>query len=169
MNQTHSIHSFTHWLAVLVLIVAATSVQALELEPEAACSVLEAKGLAARGGYEKASDSSYRCNSRRKPLNAGGAISHEIRFYALGDQSKVSELVLELAIRSLEDVQRGHRLMVEYASAMVANATQKTLPKDVENGILAGVSGSWKSDGLEYQLRRETLGAPGYDLRLRVR
>jgi len=156
-------------LPLAISLGAPTWAQAFDLSPVAACDLLAAEGLAARGGYQAKSAGQYQCASRRKPLNAGGARQHEIRFYARGDEQSVHSLALELSLKSREDIQRGHRLLARYASTLVTRALEATLPEAVEEAILSGIDGTWSDNGLDYSLRRITLASPGYELRLDIR
>lgn len=155
-------------LAALFLSVVSIQATALSLEPETACGLLAEKGLSARGGYNRTADSHYLCASRRKPLLAGGAVPHEIRFTATGDEAHVDRLTLELDVRTREDIQRGHRLMTEYATALTQRGLGTDLPSQVNDAILSATNGNWTIDGSTYTLRRQTQFGPGYQLILTI-
>lgn len=137
----------------------------LALDPQTACAALAEQGLAARGGYRPI-DGHRRCTSARKPLAAGGTALHEIRFFAEGDEGAVHRLVLELALRSREDIQRAHRLLARYAATLTGRLLQAPLPAPVDEAILSGTGGRWSVAGRAYDLRRNTAGAGLYELRL---
>lgn len=139
----------------------------LSLEPETACQVLADEGLGARGGY-RAIGKTYRCASSRKALDAGGGAIHEIRFYGNGDAASVHQLVLELYIRSREDIQRAHRILARNATTVTQRLLGTSLPDAVNDAILSGNSGSWPVGSRHYDLRRNTAGDGFYELRVTI-
>lgn len=141
----------------------------LGLDPNTVCNALRPEGLQARTGYKGSPDSRYRCDSKKKTLNAGGGTPHEIRFYATGQADSVELLVIELAVHSKQDMQRAHRLMKEYADALTQRTLSMALPAQVADAIMGAVSGRWSIDGREFSLRRKSLPYWGHELLLFIR
>lgn len=157
-------------LALGIALLPTTGVSApLSLDPEMACSALAGAGLGTRGGYRGQPGETHRCDSRRKPIVAGNAAQHEIRFSALGSGQSVDELRLELTIRSRGDLQRAHRRLAEYAEQLAQNTLQANLPAPVKEAILSAVNGEWTEGGRTFALRRTTVANGLYALRLTIR
>ena len=145
-------------------------VSPLALDPASACTALKPEGLQARGGYKAVPGAGFRCASGRKPLTTGGAKAHEIRFHAAGTEDGVERLGLELAVYSRENMQRSHRLMVAYATALTARTLHMTLPEAVSDAILGGVvSGRWRVNHREFTLLRKSLSPWGHRLEMTIR
>ncbi len=67
--------------------------------------------------------------------------AHEIRFYAKGLEDSVELLGLELAVHSKKDMQRAHRIMIEYAAALTKRILQMDLPDQMADTIMGAVRG----------------------------
>jgi hypothetical protein len=141
----------------------------LELDPTRVCKVLQNEGLQVRGVYTRQGSGGYQCASHRKALNAGGGKSHEIRFLASGAADKVQQLGLELSVYSKQDMQRAHRLLVEYADLLTRRALDMPLPAEVSAAIMGAVTGQWSLSKRSFRLRRASLPNWGHELRLTIR
>ena len=141
----------------------------LGLDPAKACMALADAGLPSRGGYRGKPGETFRCDSRRKPIGAGDMARDEIRFSAFGNEETVEELLVVLSVRSQGSIQKAHRILTEHADALTRGMLQMPLPKEVNDGIMSALNGSWESDGRVFELRRTTVGEGPYDLRLRIR
>lgn len=136
--------------------------------PSVACDFMAADGLRTRGGY-RANGDMHQCSSQRVNIISGGPINNSIRFVAEGDAQAVTQLRLELQINSLTGVQRTLRRMADHSRTLIKNALGAEIPEEVEAAILAATPGTWAVDGSHVSLERIVLGAPGYELRLRIR
>lgn len=154
-------------LAGALLAAGAGSAEPLALDPARACQVLSDEGLGTRGGYRAAGDI-HRCASARKPLVAGGAALHELRFYCDGSAAAVERLGLDLYVRSRQDIQRAHGILARNATTLTERLLGRPLPEPVGDAILAGTSGAWVVDGRHYGLRRNTAGDGIYELNLTI-
>jgi hypothetical protein len=141
----------------------------LALDPAFVCHVLADEGLGARGGYQAVPADGYRCTSPRKNLNAGGGKVHELRFYATGNDERVSLMGLELAVYSQQEMQRAHRLMKEAADHLVERTLKMPLPAQVAEAIMGAVGGRWTVDARQFSLRRTSLPYWGHELMLTIR
>jgi hypothetical protein len=164
---TRSPRFFVLLFAAMLASAGATAGGGLALEPSAACQLLSAQGLGARGGYRSLGDV-YECRSRRRPLIGGGQPNNSLQFSARGTADVVDSAMLELRVNSRSAVQRAHRQLLEAAQLLSKGAVGQTLPAEAEAGILSAVRGSWSVDGHTLTLDRVVSGGPGYELRLRL-
>lgn len=161
------------WLSLapaLLLLLAAPAFPAggLALAPEPACRLLKEEGLQARGSYREASKGRYRCSSFHKNLNAGGAVPHDLLFFAEGNAETVDRLGLELRIRSREDVQRALRILADTAEKLAQRGISQSLSPEVRNTILAGTDGRWMLGANVLQLERDAFTAAGFELKFTI-
>jgi hypothetical protein len=84
--------------------------------------------------------------SRRKPPAAGAAAVPEIRSNTDGDATSVNQLVLELPVRSRDDIQRAHRILAQYATAVTLPLLQAALPVAGKKAVLRSTSVRWSDD-----------------------
>jgi hypothetical protein len=156
-------------LVGLCVMIAAPTSGALELDPRRACRLLEDRGLRTIIAYRPVSGDLYRCSSRRKGITVGERAGSSLRYYAQGSSGTVEELVLELRVGSLLGTQEVHRYLRDVAADLLHNALGKALPPAVAAGIMAGTAGQWKLESDRVELRRNSAGAPAYELILSIR
>jgi len=155
-------------LAASLLSVGEALAGGFQAAPGVACDFMAADGLRTRGGY-RSHGGMHQCSSQRVNIISGGPVNNSIRFVAEGDAQTVTQLRLELQVNSLTGVQRTHRRMADYSRALIKNALGAELPEETEAAILAATPGNWVVDGNHISLERIVLGAPGYELHLRIR
>ena len=137
-------------------------------DPAVACDFLADDGLRTRGSYRD-SGGVYRCSSQRRNLVSAGRLKNSIRFIALGDSESVTQLRLELQMRSGTTVQRAHRQLVDYGRTLIEKSLGVDMPEEIESAILGAVAGSWDVGGSVVRLERVVAGEPGYELRFSIR
>ncbi len=138
-------------------------------DPAVACDLLAAQHLGARGGYRPMGKTLHRCASARRPLPLGGSPTHEIRYVAEGDATRVRSLSLQLYVNSREDVQPAHRRLLEYAELLAEAAFGRALPQAAVDAILAGVNGRFAIDNGEVVAEKAYIHGRTYELFVRLR
>ena len=156
-------------LALLGVILPATSAwsDGFGFEPSVACGFMANQGLRERGGYRK-SGSTHQCRTQRRDLIGGGRVNNNIRYVAYGDAQTVTRLELDLRVNSMSAVQRAHRALADYASALTKAALHTALPGEIESAILSAVDGRWTVEGRPVSLQRRVGGGSVYELIFRI-
>ncbi len=113
------------------------------LKPEEACGLLADKGLRTVGGYAATGAGVFLCSSFEKVIPAGEPIPDTLKFLALGTPQAVTELRVELALKSPGDVQVALRLLYEAVEALAQRALGAQVPEAAQVAIRSGVIGSW--------------------------
>ena len=131
------------------------------LEPRSACDLLADQGLPTAGGYLPAGGGTLICSSHRKALPLGDAAPHSLRFAAQGTAEGVTELTLELELRSPGDVQAALRMLLRSAETLTERVLRTSVPAQAQVAIRSGVSGTWSLAGAILKVERVSTFATG--------
>jgi hypothetical protein len=153
-------------LAVALLALGITPVAGagLVLDPAAACALLEDQGLAARDGYRERQRGLFECASIPQRWPPGATAGDEVRFVASGGRGRVSELRLELSLRSRGDVRTVLAAFARLADTLNGRAFGQPLPAEARGAVAAGIAGTWRGAGTEVALERIAGSVPALRL-----
>lgn len=138
-------------------------------DPDVACQVLAEQRLPTRGGYQQILGGTYQCASRVRDLPVGGAVRHSVRFRASGDAQAVDTLTVQLNVNSLENVQRAHAALYQYAESLLAKGLDAPTPDGMRDAVMSAVNGSWTVDGATVEVRKAQIRGLTYELLVQVR
>jgi hypothetical protein len=136
--------------------------------PEEACSYLVEQGLGTADDYREYRQGKFYCWSLRKPIPAGDPQRHNVRYTAEGSAEAVSALVLELQLVSRSEVQRAHRLLLDYARELTKQALGEDLPEDVAKSVISARPGRWPVAGAEVTIEKRQVQGLTYELVFRI-
>lgn len=153
-------------LAVVLLALGVTAVAGtgLAMDPSAACALLEDQGLAARDGYRERERGWFECASIPQRWPRGATTGDEVRFAASGGRGRVSQLHLELSLRSRGDVRTVLAAFARLADTLSGRAFGQPLPAEARGAVAAGIAGTWRGAGTEVALERITGPVPALRL-----
>jgi hypothetical protein len=156
--------------AILFPALATTPVAAAGLAkpPDEACAYLDEEGLGTADAYREYREGKYYCWSLRKNLPAGDPQRHVVRYSAEGSADEVSSLLLDLRVVSRSEVQRAHKLFLEYARALGKKALGEDLPEEVGKAVMSAKPGRWPVAGAEVVIEKAHVEGAAYNLLFRI-
>ncbi len=126
----------------------------LPLKPQVACNLLAEQGLPAAGGYQPTGFGAFVCSSFKKTLPLGDGAPDTLQFLAQGTEDSVTQLRVELEIRSPGDIQAALRMLLAPVVTLTQRVMGETPPEPAQVAIRSGVSGIWPMGGRTLRFER---------------
>ncbi len=131
--------------------------------PEVICQWMKAERFSGSSKYAGVKDDLYRCASLRKPISRGEPVDSDVRYVAEGTATTISQVRLEMQMRSVLQPQQTLGKFQEYADILTKTALSIELPEEVRTSIRSEVSGDWQNSGKTIKLEQLHQTARGYD------
>jgi hypothetical protein len=151
-------------VALLAIGIAPAAGAGLAMDPAAACALLGDQGLATRDGYRERQRGLFECASIPHRWPPGATTDDEVRFVASGARGRVSQLRLELSLRSRGDVRAVLAAFARLADTLSGRAFGQPLPTEARGAVAAGIVGTWRGAGGEVALERIAGSVPALRL-----
>ena len=135
---------------------AATAGAGLSLPPDKACGLLADKGIPAAGGYRATMGSVHLCGSFQKVIPVSNGDFDTLQFSAQGTEAAVTQLELDLRLKSMGEVQSAFRYLLENVELLAERALGAKVPEEAQVAIRSGVTGKWPLGGATLTVERIT-------------
>ncbi|MET0052684.1 MAG: hypothetical protein ABW095_16600 [Candidatus Thiodiazotropha sp.] len=132
-------------------------------EPDSVCQWMSEQRFSVLSAYRQRG-SQYSCATNRKPIDRGEPVKSDVRYRAMGTESEVIEVRLEMQMRSARQPQQVLKRFADYAEVLSIKATGKDLPEEVGRSIMSGIAGEWQQHGRTFRLKRVQDHGSRYDL-----
>ena len=126
----------------------------LPLSPDKACSLLADKGIPAAGGYRATMEGVHLRGSFQKVIPVSNGDFDTLQFFAQGTKEAVTQLELDLRLKSMGEVQSALRYLLENVELLADRALGAKVPADAQVAIRSGVTGKWPLGGATLTVER---------------
>lgn len=142
--------------------------ESLVLDPAQVCQWMSDDRFRGGSRYTQ-SRNLYRCNTNRKPITRGDPPKSDVRFVAEGSENAITQVRLEMQMRSSRHPQQALARFREYANSLTKRALSVELPEEIGKSLMSGTIGEWPVAGRTVTLKRVQDRGSSYDFHFGIR
>ncbi len=150
------------------LLISNLSAAPFSASPEQLCHWMKTEKFGGSSDYRVQKNDLFRCSSSRKPISQGEPVLSDVRYIAEGSERAITEVRLEMQMRSFRQPQGTLRKFGQYAQSLTQNTLAVDLPEETLNALLAGITGEWTVAGKQVSLEKVQNYGTSYDYLFRI-